>query len=355
MKKVLFIAFLISVLGVGFVLYAAIGDRFTITDEGGADDVFRVNSSGVVVLDNGESIDNSTDGTISFTDGTNTLWSIVDTGTTGDLSGIRKVIFDNGEEIENITDGDLAFTDGTNDLMILRDTGTSADLVGLSIVEMINGETMENDVDGQINFTDGTNTLMQIIDGGTSGSINVTGIDNGDANIANVGQIALDSLDADGSDISIGDGDETLTVNSSDWDIDPSGIVTGVGDITSDGVIQGAGFRMTGGEAITASTILVSSDSGNLFAVTANGVTMTLPEGVTAGNVYTIVAFTSSQVNIDPTGTDTIIYSPSGNSLAGGDRLLSAASATGTSVTLACDGNGGWFVTAINGTWTDND
>jgi len=59
----------------------------------------------------------------------------------------------------------------------------------------------------------------------STGRISVTGV--------NIGM-----LDALGATIGIGDDDETIIINSSDWDVSASGIVSGLGDVTSDGTIN---------------------------------------------------------------------------------------------------------------------
>ena len=63
-------------------------------------------------------------------------------------------------------------------------------------------------------------------------------VDMSDKNIENVGDIDADSLTADATALTIGAGTETIAINSSDWDIDATGIATGFGNITSDGIIN---------------------------------------------------------------------------------------------------------------------
>jgi hypothetical protein len=75
-----------------------------------------------ISLANGESIVNSTDGTVAFTDGTNNLLTIVDAGTTGNvtatgtftstgnLTASSSLILSNAETITNGTDGTVTFS-----------------------------------------------------------------------------------------------------------------------------------------------------------------------------------------------------------------------------------------------------
>lgn len=50
--------------------------------------------------------------------------------------------------------------------------------------------------------------------------------------------------------VALGDNTQTWAVNSSDWDIDATGVMTGIGNITSDGVVTATGFTI-GSAAIT--------------------------------------------------------------------------------------------------------
>lgn len=56
-------------------------------------------------------------------------------------------------------------------------------------------------------------------------------------------------IDANGAALALGDGDETVAINSSDWAIDATGIATGFGNFTSNGTIEGATLT-EGGTAV---------------------------------------------------------------------------------------------------------
>lgn len=78
-------------------------------------------------------------------------------------------------------------------------------------------------------------------------------LDLADGNITNVGQITLDTIDADGAGIAIGTGsDQTVAIDSSDWTIDATGIVAGIGNVTMDGTldITGSGVTLKNDESI---------------------------------------------------------------------------------------------------------
>jgi hypothetical protein len=65
----------------------------------------------------------------------------------------------------------------------------------------------------------------------------------------------------------LGDNGETVVINSSDWDIDATGVVTGIGAITSDGLIStSAGLTVSGGN------IALSDTTGTTWSISNAGV-----------------------------------------------------------------------------------
>jgi len=88
----------------------------------------------------------------------------------------------NGEAINNDTDAYILFTDGTNTLASIQDTGTTSDLVSTGsldvqggVIVLQNDEVIDNSADATIAFTDGSNTLFSIVDAGTTGNATSTG------------------------------------------------------------------------------------------------------------------------------------------------------------------------------------
>ena len=87
-------------------------------------------------------------------------------------------------------------------------------------------ENLTIDLDGTQNTAViGTGTGVSQFEFGTM-QVNMGNVDLSEGNITNVGQINLDIVDNDGPSITIGDNDETIIINSSDWDIDATGIIT---------------------------------------------------------------------------------------------------------------------------------
>jgi hypothetical protein len=140
----------------------------------------------------------------------------VDSATFANIVATENVVLD-------IAAGSLVLQDGT---VLYFTDGTEADSAYIS--------------------HDGTD-LVITGDGGT-GDLKLSGIglDNDDDNITNVGQIDIDLLDCDGSALTIGDNDETIAINSSDWDISTIGDMSGIGNIALDSTIDQSGTMNNG-------------------------------------------------------------------------------------------------------------
>ncbi|MDP3972434.1 MAG: hypothetical protein Q8P61_05955, partial [Candidatus Nanopelagicales bacterium] len=103
----------------------------------------------------------------------------------------------------------------------------------------------------------------------------------------------------------------------------------------------------------TASKMLAYGDTGsthtNLGA--AGGVTLTLPQNADKGVAFTFSVMAGQTLTIDP-GAAGAIY-------IGGAKLADDASIAsaeiGDTVTLECDGNHDWTVTAISGSWGQSE
>ena len=59
-----------------------------------------------------------------------------------------------------------------------------------------------------------------------------------DTDIHDIGKISCDSIIADGSALAIGDGTETISLDTSDWDISTTGAVSGIGPVTVDDILH---------------------------------------------------------------------------------------------------------------------
>ncbi|HBP00053.1 TPA: hypothetical protein DD617_02590, partial [Candidatus Uhrbacteria bacterium] len=94
----------------------------------------------------------------------------------------------------------------------------------------------------------------------------------------------------------IGDGGDTVAINSSDWDIDATGVMTGIGAITTDGLLTG-----TLGATISGATTSINADSN--FGTNIN--TGTSTGALSLGGGLGTVAINSSDWDIDATGAMT--------------------------------------------------
>src|SRR3989344_4683732 len=129
--------------------------------------------------------------------------------------------------------------------------------------------------DGQLDVTDGTNTLFTIDDVGTSADVTVIGdlvISGGNINPS--------------AALTIGDNGDTLTLDSSDWDINAAGDMTGIGAITADGAISfdpattgDISFTVTSGDGSYFNILGLASGSGSALCIDGSNNVITCTTG----------------------------------------------------------------------------
>lgn len=106
--------------------------------------------------------------------------------------------------------------------------------------------------------------------------------------------------------MTFGAGTETIAINTSDWDIDATGVMTNMGNITSDGVVTATGFTI--GSAAITETELEILDGATLSTTQINYLNAATG---TTGTTNTNVVFSASPTltgtavvtNIDGSGT----------------------------------------------------
>jgi len=112
-----------------------------------------------------------------------------------------------------------------------------------------------------------------------------------------------------------------------------------------------SGFQKRKMETVTANRTLTYEDSGKVFFVATDGLTITLP-ATREGIEYTFInsgADGNNIITISPNASDAIHYVTSVDDK---DLINTKATAVeGDMVTLVGDGDAGWWVTAIKGTW----
>ncbi len=117
-------------------------------------------------------------------------------------------------------------------------------------------------------------------------------------------------------------------------------------------------------ELLTASKTLTAADSGSVFHIATDALTMTLPSSIAVpiGTTYTFIntgADGNNLIDVDPNALDYIVGT---STLAGSVvdlgvvvakyiRNTKATSITGDSVTVTNDGTNGWIAFPINGIW----
>jgi hypothetical protein len=188
----------------------------------------------------------------------------------------------------------LGSTEGLDASLVL-DNSDADDSVGAAIKIIDAGGTFVNIIDNagtlisgtELNLLDGGIALSELTDSGTltatTVDINGGAIDGTAIGAATPSSGAFTTLSSTGV-TTIGNNSATVAINSSDWDIDATGAITGVGAITSNGLIQtSAGLTISGGD-VTLSAAQILGGSPLVF------------EGASADDVTTTLAFT------DPSG-----------------------------------------------------
>lgn len=126
-------------------------------------------------------------------------------------------------------------------------------------------------------------------------------------------------------------------------------------------------------ETITASTTLSSGQSGTIFFVATDALTITLPpvgaqglgasaDAAPAGTIYTFVnsgADGNNTITLSPNASDAIfgtVPNAAADSVSGGvdDKDIVNTKATsnkGDRITIVSDGSTGWFITSGVGIW----
>lgn len=152
--------------------------------------------------------------------------------------------------------------------------------------------------------------------------------------------------------VSIGGGSNTVAVNSSDWDITTAGVITGVGNITSDGDIIATGGDFTGangnfidiGEAADGTITLGRDDAGTVTLTSVDNdanAALTVSAGgtgaLTIGDAGSTTAITSSDWSIDATGIAANMGTYNGLTIANSiARLVTTATANADSSVAGC-------------------
>ncbi len=279
----------------------------------GNGDLFQVNSSGDIITATAEnlSITTGTTGILTLDSGTTGAINIgtnanAKTITLGNSTGATAVNFNTGTAGSTFTTTNGAFNLNTGTGVINLGTDAVAKTIimgnGTGATSLVlnagtgNIDIGANAVARTINIGTGAAVVETINLGGTGA--NVIGIGTGTgADTINIG------TGATGSDvIAIGGGVGTLAINTGDWDISTTGVMTGISGITNDGVYSqtgtgtfgvGTGTATFGGDltvngattslASTAISLTGSSPILNLTSATTLSINTTTNRPVTFG------------------------------------------------------------------------
>jgi hypothetical protein len=341
-------------------------------------------------------------GTTAFTDGTNTLCSIIDNGTTGNFNCTGNASIDGDVTLGNAAGDVLTFTGTIAGATPFTFEGATADTFETSFAfvdptadqtitfpdatgTVILDSTLDDTafINGGNSFgaaavlgTNDNNTLSFETNGATAATFSTAGeLDMLNNFIENIGDAGTDftagggltlagTLTANGTVI-LGDGGDTIAFNSSDWDINATGDMTGIGAITADG-----NFSQTGATTFSTGTGAISMNGAtsvtgtNTFTVgtgtTTLGGTLAANGQVTLGDNGDTVTIDSSDWNVSATGDMTGIgsiaadggYTQTGagqNTFSGNVDATSGLDVTGANLTV---GGANFSVSQANGNIT---
>jgi hypothetical protein len=299
---------------------------------------------------NGETISNTTDGTISFTDGTNTLLSIIDAGTYGTLK-----LSDKGStgDPATCTAGEIYFNDTDNQVKACVSTNTWVSLTDASGIaaDSLNYTDFSDtlSLDATTTTTLGANNNIFNLDSTgdfiiqDNGVASVTFADDGSTTVAGL-------LTANGA-VALGDNGDSVSVNSNDWDISATGDMTGIGSIALNGNFTQTGATTfgtgTGAVSLNGATSITGSNTftvgtgttalGGLLNVTGNQ-TNTGDVAVNGGDLTTTsgtaTLFNTGATTLNIGGAATTIGLGAAGATVTGGGALTINSGAGTALTV---------------------
>lgn len=294
----------------------------------------------------------ATTGTATIRNATTALTGNLDAnGTANDIAGTLNL---SGNILTST--GDLAITPTGGDVTVTGNVNPATDStydLGTSLVRWSNGyfDTLYGDgsnltgiTAGAVSFaniTTGTNTTAAMTLGSGSSLTAATGVTvtgdsgstfdiNGDLAIADT-NVAFDGVSTTftttgaftltpGGAVLLGDGGDTMQINTSDWDISTTGVLTGISGITTDGVYTQTGSSQntfsgnvdaTSGVDVTGASLTVG---GANFSVTTAGALTAASTGAFGG---VLQGGSTSTVAYSRLGTGTTTHS-----ITGADSLL---------------------------------
>ncbi len=165
----------------------------------------------------------------------------------------------------NMGSGNFTVAGATGDVGVGNDLSVTNDVLLLNgaVVGITGNEVITFNAAGSINFTgatvdvDGAFTASTV---GSDGAVTATSGVNLGTSQALVGTTAM----------TIGSGTQTVNINSSDWNIDATGIMTGIGTIASGKVSSTGGVDLGTSQALTGTTAITIGSGGVTTAITSS-------------------------------------------------------------------------------------
>lgn len=227
--------------------------------------------------------------TLMITDGTNTMLSITDRGTTGDLEVTGSGLFGGSTVLEDRTlsiqsgmeaklevlagdgyDATVTITAGVdkNARIVLADTSSAAG----SHFEILN-EGTANDFP-KLSITDGTHTMLSITDRGTSGDLLVTG-DGMFGGPDSVGPRSLSVVSSDQASVQVlsGDSSDAVVTISAGVDKNAKLVLQDADTVDAEGVVTATGsrFELLNDGSTTYPTFQITDGTETMMSITDKG------------------------------------------------------------------------------------
>jgi hypothetical protein len=214
--------------------------------------------------------------------------------------------------------------------------GTNADADTITIGDSLDS-TSVNSANWSIT-TGGAANFASISSGSTSFAGNIDLANNLILNIGNAGTdfvagggLTLAGAFTGNGTLTLGDGGDTVTIDSSDWDISATGNATGIGSVTMDG-----SFSQTGIGSFSTGTGIISLNGATTVV---NGSTFTANGSVVLGDGGDTIAIDSTNFDVATSGAVTVAAGVGLDTNGAGALLLGNTNATSVSLcnSAACD------------------
>lgn len=285
---------------------------------------------------------------VKTTDTVNTGWTALSTGniytTNGTLSGNRIVNAGTNTLTIDGTAADIVFNDGalsvggnttlSGTLAVTGNQTNTGDVAinGGDVTTSATTATLFNSTATTLNIGGAATTVSIGAATGTATINNATTAITGNATVGGTttltGALTANGAATFNGTTTIGDNGDTVTVNSSDWDISATGDMTGIGAITADG-----NFSQTGATTLSTGTGAVSLN-GNTSVTGTN--TFTVGTGATSlGGTLAVTGNQTNTADLAVNGNTTLGNATSDTTTINGATSVSVAGSRALTLTTS--------------------